>query len=317
MSSESVDAEPTAAIGLGQLSRVSARSAWPHEAHEFTPWLAGHVGLLGEAVGLSLDLREREHRVGRYSLDLLLCDKDERVVIVENQFGQTDHDHLGKLLTYCAGTEAAVVIWIAEELNEEHVAALEWLNENTIQGVGFFGVELELLQIDGSRPAPNFRVVVQPNEWVKTVRPASGPSIEWDWEKYHSALSVPQERIAIARVLVERLAQAVAARGLDWKVRFRKGYVALYRAGGYNVVIVDVYWKKAPRLAIKLPAELQNLGLANPYPSLSESWDANEHEFGWTIPSLAGVPDVDAAIDLVAPFHPDSGPMRSPPAPAT
>ncbi len=94
-------------------------------------------------------------------------------MIVENQFGQTDHDHLGKLLTYCAGTEADVVIWIAERLNEEHLAALECLNENTRSGVGFFGVELELLRISDSPLAPNFRVLVQPNEWAKSVRPAA------------------------------------------------------------------------------------------------------------------------------------------------
>lgn len=85
--------------------------------------------------------------MGRYSLDLLLSDAKERVAIVENQFGQTDHDHLGKLLTYCAGTEADVVIWIAEELNEEHVAALDWLNENTVDDI-----TEQLVQAHGSQP---------------------------------------------------------------------------------------------------------------------------------------------------------------------
>jgi hypothetical protein len=303
---------PAGSAQFGQLARVSARLGWPHEAHEFTPWLAENVELLGEAVGLSLELREREHKVGRYSLDLLLGDAQDRVVIVENQFGQTDHDHLGKLLTYCAGTEAAVVIWIAEELNEEHVAVLEWLNENTVRGVGFFGVELELLRIDDSRPAPNFRVLVQPNEWVKSVRPVASLSMEWNWEKYSGTLGIPEERLAIGRVLVERITETLAERGLPWQVRFRKGYVAFQRAGGYNVIIVDVYWKRVPRLAIKVPDELQALGLLAPYPQLSESWDAKENEFGWTISSLSDVPDLSPVIDLVAPFHPDSGPMLTP-----
>lgn len=300
---------PAGPAQFGQLARVSARLGWPHEAHEFTPWLAENVELLGEAVGLSLELCEREHKVGRYSLDLLLSDAQDRVVIVENQFGQTDHDHLGKLLTYCAGTEADVVIWIAEELNQEHVAVLEWLNEKTVQGVGFFGVELELLRIDDSRLAPNFRVLVQPNEWVKSVRPATSPSIEWDWGKYGSVLGIPDERLAVGRVLVERITETVAERDLPWQVRFRKGYVAFQRAGGYNVIIVYVYWKKVPRLAIKVPDELWALGVPTPYPQLSESWDAKENEFGWTVSSLADVPDVPAVINLVAPFHPDSGPM--------
>ena len=100
--------------------------------------------------------------MGRYSADLLFEDADGRKVIVENQFGTTDHDHLGKLLTYCAGSDARVVVWIAETLNEEHVAAMEWLNQNTAEDVGFFGVELELLQIASSPYAPNFRVLVRP-----------------------------------------------------------------------------------------------------------------------------------------------------------
>jgi hypothetical protein len=107
---------------FGNLERVPARSGWPHEAHKSTPWLAENVELLGDALGLPLELKAREHQVGRYSLDLLLADATERVVIVENHFGQTDHDHLGKLLTYCAGPEADVVIWIAERLNEERGA---------------------------------------------------------------------------------------------------------------------------------------------------------------------------------------------------
>ena len=74
-----------------------------HEAHEFTPWLAENVGLLGDVLGLPLELKAREHKVGRYSLDLLLSDSAERTVIVENQFGQTDHDHLGQALDVSRG----------------------------------------------------------------------------------------------------------------------------------------------------------------------------------------------------------------------
>lgn len=95
-------------------------------------------------------------------------------------------------------------------------------------------------------------------------------------------------------------------------MRFRKGYVAFQRAGGYNVIIVDMYWKRVPRMAVKVPDELQALGLLAPYPQLNESWDATENEFGWTVPSLADVPDVETVIDLVAPFHPESGPMLAP-----
>lgn len=273
---------------LGELSRVPARSAWLHEAHDFTPWLAENIELLGDALDLKLTLEKAEHAIGRYSLDLLLSDSRERVVVVENQFGQTDHDHLGKLLTYCAGTEAAVVIWIAETLNAEHVAALEWLNEQTVQGVGFFGVELELLTIDGSAPAPNFRVVVKPNEWVKEVRPARETAIDWDWEAYVEHLNVLPGRVAVGRMLVTGLESEIARRELPWEPRFRKGFISFQRPGGYNVLLVDLYWKKAPRLGIKLPDEPSALGLDTDL-GLAEVWDAAERVFGWTVPSVGDV----------------------------
>jgi hypothetical protein len=211
---------------FGKLHPVSASSVegWTHEGHDFTPWLAENLGLLGEELGLSRQLKEREYAVGRYSLDLLLEDAQGRTVIVENQFGQTDHDHLGKLLTYCGGAEADVVVWISETLTEEHVAALEWLNESTVAGVGFFGVELELLKIDDSKPAPHFRVVVKPNEWVKRVRPEPTPGpVEWSWEAFGDALGISQERIRVGRELCERLEAAIRDRGLPWKPVFRKG----------------------------------------------------------------------------------------------
>lgn len=297
---------------FGRLEKISARGGWLHEALDFTPWLAENLELLGEAVGLALELRRREHPVGKYSLDLLLEDAQERVVIVENQFGATDHDHLGKLLTYCAGTSADVVIWIAETLNEEHIAALEWLNESTVQGVGFFGVELELLKIGDSLPAPHFRVVVQPNEWVKSVRAPKGTATEWNWQRYAEELNISQDRLAVGRALVERVQQAIAERELAWQPVFRKGYVAFQRAGGYNVMLVDLYWNKVPRLAIKIPAPPADLGLQSPYANLVESWGAGENEWGWTVPSADLIPDVGVVVDLVRPYHHGNGPMVIP-----
>lgn len=298
---------------FGRLHPVSSSSleGWSHEAHDFTPWLAEHLDLLGEELDLSLKLKEREFPVGRFSLDLLLEDARGRTIIVENQFGQTDHDHLGKLLTYCAGAEAKVVIWISETITEEHAAALEWLNESTVADVGFFGVQLELLKVDDSKPAPHFRVVVQPNEWVKRVRPESPAApADWDWDAYAERLNISQERIRVGRELVERIERVLRDRGLPWRTVFRKGYVAFQRTGGYNAVIVDLWWRKVPRFAVKVPGAPEELGLLNPYPDLDPDWVASEDEWGWTIPAVDKVPDVAAAIDLARPLHPEAGPMR-------
>ena len=297
---------------FGRLERVPVRSqlGWSNEASDFTPWLADNLGLLSEQLGLGLEFEAQEHQVGRYSLDLLLRDEHGRLVCVENQFGQTDHDHLGKLLTYGAGTRAEVVVWIAETMTEEHIAALEWLNEKSVEGVGFFGVEVELLKIGDSRPAPHFTVVVRPNEWAKSVRPRTTELVEWDWEKYQSELHLPSDRLAVGKELTRLMQEAIGARGLSWSTKFRKGYVAFQRDGGYNVVIIDLAWSKPPRLAAKLPASPEELRIDDPFPELESFWRDTEKEWGWTVPSLANVPDVHKVIILADPYHPRSGPMR-------
>lgn len=296
-------------VTLGKLVRASARVAWPHEAHAFTPWLASNLDSLSEALGLKLTLIEVEHAVGRYSADLLLEDTDGRRVIVENQFGQTDHDHLGKLLTYCAGSDARVVIWISETLNDEHLAAMEWLNQNTGEDVGFFGVELELLQIGDSPYAPNFRVRVRPNSWVKAERSAVERR-DWSWETYQSELGIASERIDIGRYLVEAVQGEVSRRSLPWTIRWRQGYVAFQRPGGYNVIQVDLWYSKPPRLIVKLPGSLEELGTADPLPMLDGWWSANYKEWSWHVPSKASVSDLRGVVELAAAAQPEHGPFK-------
>lgn len=297
---------------VGRLEPVPLRTIWPNEAADFTPWLADNLDALSQTVGLALELRQREYPIGRYSLDPLLEDAQGRVVIVENQLEQTDHGHLGQLLTYCAGATAEVVIWIAQSITAEHAAALEWLNENTVAGVGFFGIELETLKIGDSVPAPNLKLVVRPNNWSKTVRPSQPSPVAWTWDRYVSEMRIPQERVAIGRQLTEALVAAIEQRDLPWQPVMNKGYVAIQRAGGYNVVTIDLYWNRAPRLAGKFPDTPDRLGLPNPFPALPDLWTPAEREWGWTVSTDALPLDVGALIDLVRPFQPASGPMVPP-----
>ncbi len=157
---------------LSKLERVSLREAWKHEAGEFTPWLAEteNLNALADALGVSeLVLVSTEHWVGDFKLDILCTDGDEQVII-ENQLDETDHKHLGQILAYAAGVGAKKVVWVAESFRPEHVAALQFLNENTTESLGFFGVQIELWRIGGSPLAPKFEVVVKPNDWAKMGR---------------------------------------------------------------------------------------------------------------------------------------------------
>ena len=158
---------------VGRIKEVEIRKVWRHEAFDFTPWLADNLDVLGEELGLDLVLDRTEAAVGRYSLDILAKDANrDAIVVIENQIEETDHSHLGQLLTYAAGTKAKTVIWIATEFREEHRAALDWLNEGTGDSLHFFGIEVRAVKIGDSIPAPLFRLAAVPNMWTKGLKSA-------------------------------------------------------------------------------------------------------------------------------------------------
>ena len=162
---------------LGAITKVDIRGVWSNEPADFTPWLAENIEELGKALGMDLELEAQEASVGSYSLDILSRDQDNRQVVIENQLGDTDHTHLGQLLTYAAGFDANVIVWIAGNFRDEHREALDLLNRRTGEDTEFFGVEVELWQIDNSRPAVNFNLVATPNEWRReTARNVRRPS---------------------------------------------------------------------------------------------------------------------------------------------
>ncbi len=157
---------------LGTLKKITdLRSIWPHEALNFTPWVAENVDLLADAVGLDITVDETEFSVGDFNVDIYASETGtDRKIIIENQLEDTDHDHLGKLITYASGKGADVVIWVVKHAREEHKAAVEWLNNHTDDKIGFFLCEIKLFQIGDSQIAPAFTVVERPNDWTKEIR---------------------------------------------------------------------------------------------------------------------------------------------------
>lgn len=157
---------------MGRLERAELRLAWANEASDFTPWLAEpeNLVLLGETIGLELELEAQEAGVGPFRADILCRDTlTAHFVLVENQLERTDHSHLGQLLTYAAGLQAVTVVWIAQRFTDEHRAALDWLNSVTEDDVNFFGLEVELWRIGDSPLAPKFNLVSRPNQWTRSV----------------------------------------------------------------------------------------------------------------------------------------------------
>lgn len=151
---------------FGKKVKVDIREIWKKEDSDFTPWLADNIRELGEVLGMDLEVIETEAKIGNFILDVLAKDLgSQSTVVIENQFYSTDHDHLGKLITYAAGFEADVAVWVAEEIKDEHKKALEWLNQKTDARTLFFGVVIEVMKIDDSRPAYEFKPIVVPSEW--------------------------------------------------------------------------------------------------------------------------------------------------------
>lgn len=183
---------------LGILKTVTARQKWNNEARDFTPWLAKNIKALNEALGLELEVENVEVQCGPYSADILAKDTGtDKYVVIENQLEKTNHDHLGKAITYASVLDASTIVWIATDFTEEHKKALDWLNDHTSDEISFYGVQVELWQIDNSNPALKFNVISKPNEAVRQAAKSKGTDdlseskkIQLDfWNKFKDKLT--------------------------------------------------------------------------------------------------------------------------------
>ena len=147
---------------VGRLERVRLRDVWSHEAQDFTPWLAENIDVLNNAIDLSLSIVEREHPAGDFSVDLVAEDESGNPVIIENQLERSNHDHLGKLITYLTAIGAKAAIWIVSDPRPEHISAISWLNESS--SASFYLLKLEAVRIEDSPPAPLLTLIVGSSE---------------------------------------------------------------------------------------------------------------------------------------------------------
>lgn len=208
-------------ISLGVLEKISARDVWQTEARDFTPWLAENLHLLADALGLDLELVQTEAPVGGYFCDIEARESGSgRCVIIENQLEQTDHTHLGQLLTYAAGLDAGVVVWISPNIRDEHREAIDFLNRHTKETVDFFAIALEVVKIEASPPAVIFRLAASPNEWTKTAAAAKNSveatSREIAYKKFWQPLMDELREL-------HRFTKAKAAQPQSW-YSFASGY---------------------------------------------------------------------------------------------
>jgi hypothetical protein len=275
---------------LGILTSVDVRNQWPSEASDFTPWLAqeANIAQLGEAIGLELEVEHTEVAVGPFAADILARDSATpgSYVVIENQLTKTDHDHLGKALTYAAGLGAKTVVWVATSFTDEHRQLLNWLNDNSAEELSFFGVQVELWSIDGSAPAVRFNVVSQPAEIVRRLGPtkhgeltdAKKLQLEW-WTAFRELL-----------ITRKALPSTQTPKPLYWY------NVALGRSGFHISAIANTY---VNRIGVRLYM-VGRFGAAAAMAQLKQFKEEIERELGFP---LVWDPNPDKSDKVIAVFR--------------
>lgn len=153
---------------IDRIKRVPLRKVWKHEAHDFTVWLEENIDVLKEVVGFEISNPEREQSTGNFNVDIKADDESGDVVVIENQLEKSDHDHLGKIITYLSAFDAKKAIWIVKEPRPEHIKAITILNES-FTGCDFWLLKIEAIQIGDSNPAPLISKIVGPSEEARSV----------------------------------------------------------------------------------------------------------------------------------------------------
>ena len=152
---------------IAKLERVPLSEVGWHEALDFTRWLEENIDEVNEVTDLKLSGAKREQSAGNFRVDIVAEDADGNPVIIENQLGKSDHDHLGKVITYLVALEARAAVWIVSQPRAEHVGAITWLNESS--NAAFYLLKVEAGKIDNSESAPLLTLIIGPSEETKVI----------------------------------------------------------------------------------------------------------------------------------------------------
>lgn len=243
---------------IGKLVEVNVRELWKHEQYDFSNWLAReeNIEYLNEILGLTLVEVDKEVYVGPYRCDLVAKDETSGIkVIIENQLEGTNHDHLGKIITYASGLDAKVMVWIVKEAKQEHRAAIEWLNNNTANDISFFLIEIHAYKIGDSEPAPKFEVVEKPNDFVKRIRVKSDDSDLnrsqserlFFWEQFN--------QIVASRGKPFNLRKATTDHWYDIAIGSRDAHIAIDLVNKNGRIVVQLYISDSKELFERLSCD--------------------------------------------------------------
>lgn len=251
---------------LQQVVDMSLGEVWEDEEGDFTPWLIRNIDQLANAIGIEIEEVEREDSVGGYSVDIRGTEMNsDETIVIENQFGTTDHRHLGQLLTYGAGTEAGFVIWVSEQFREEHRSVLEWLNGSSAGGAKFFGVRPRVIRIDAADDIGfEFMVEIEPNNWERGLQDESLTERQQAYQRFFSDLT-----------------EAYADHRPDWNKLKAQPQSWLSFGAGKAGVSLGWAFHKGPELSTELYIDTQDAAENDKiYSQLNEEAQQIEDELG-------------------------------------
>ena len=231
-------------MALSTLKKVELREEWKNEAMDFTNWLAQdeNLRLLSDEIGIDISLVQTEASVGKFSVDILAEEENSgRKIVIENQLETTNHDHLGKIITYASGFDAEIVIWIVKSVRDEHKQAVDWLNEHTDDKINIFAIRMELWQIGDSPYAPKFQVISKPNDWAKAIKKSTTRSELSDRRLMQLEFWNQFKEFAASKQSSLRLRKAYPQHWYDISIGNSKSHLSLIVDAGNDQIRCELY----------------------------------------------------------------------------